>query len=559
MITYFFHATLLLSAFTLFYWAVLRHETYFKLNRWVILGSVLFCLALPLVEIPASMSLWQDTPVPTESIIENIAQGPAQVFMNNTEHIQSDAVIESETNSTGGVDSRTFSWASILGLLYIIGLVIFLLVFFIQFIVLFTQRYNLNSFRTGDYTIVEMVKDAEPFSFLNYIYINPTKYDPETYDHIIEHEKVHIKQSHFVDKVIAELLVAVFWFNPFAWLLRQSISQNLEFLTDRSLLNKGIHKEKYQMSLLKVSVQNRPLNLTNSYNSSFLKNRINMMNAKNSSIVSAWKYLFILPLFVISVASLNAVNNGEGNSVALTEIQSIAPVNLPAGHVSRTLDLPLINKISLGMSGSLVLSYGEEQIITMTGPAALLDEISTTVVVDDWRIEYAKAGYREDSKQIVVYAQLTNLTHLALGGTGQIRTTNKFENLGGLFIALSGAGDLQFKGDATAVNTALSGTGNISIETNTTSTQTALSGTGNIMLSGAAQKTTIIGSGSGNISADKLQTEDVEVIIDGSSFASVHATHNLKVTAAGSAVINYKGNPTIVKDLKSESRLVRID
>jgi len=369
MINYIFHASLLLSGFTLFYWFVLRHETYFRLNRWVTLACVLSCLALPLIQIPASFSLWKNTSTPTDNIIETIT-------MSSTAIAQVDPVVDSEyepindnTDSAIVSKSSSFNWITILGVLYLVGIVIFFLVFILQIVILLTQRYNLNSFQTGKYTIVEMVKDAEPCSFMNYIFINPEKYDPETYDHIIAHEKAHIDQSHFVDKVIAELLVVVFWFNPFTWLLRKSISQNLEFLTDQSLLKQGIQKDKYQMSLLKVSVSNRPLNLTASYNSSFLKSRILMMNAKNSSVVAAGKYLFILPLFVLSVASLNAIQMNEkagedinqswGSSsdqdvVSDAEKDPIVPKKY-VGQVSKEIELPHLDKISLAMSGNLIV------------------------------------------------------------------------------------------------------------------------------------------------------------------------------------------------------------
>jgi|GEM_PF-4758106 len=572
MTTYLFHTTLLLSGFTLFYWFVLRRETYFRLNRWVILSGVLFCLALPMIKVPAYMSLWKNTPTPAVAIMETISQAPAQI-------IATDATPSSVTTKPTSVPPEvqtatdsSFSWMAILTILYVVGFVIFFLVFLIQVVVLLTQRYNLNSFQTGKYRIVEMIKDTEPCSFLNYIFINPAKYDPETYDHIIEHEKAHIDQSHFVDKIIAELLVAVFWFNPFTWLLRKSISQNLEFLTDRSLLNQGIQKQNYQMSLLKVSVSNRPLNLTASYNSSFLKSRINMMNTKNSSIVSAWKYLFILPLFILSVASLNAVQGDQSNTsnaglawksgnkeAPSQKSNATAQPTISPDEITRELDLPFINKIGLGISGNLIISYGKEQKVSVTGPKDLVDQISTVVHIDDWNVTYKDPGYRSNSNRITIHAQLTDLMNVALSGTGNIKSSNRFENLQQLSLALSGAGSMEIAGDAKVVSASLSGTGNIEVKTHAERITTALSGTGNITLIGQADNANFACSGSGNVGAKKLKTKTSKVTIDGSSSITVNASELLDVTANGNTVINYLGSPKIKKELKSESRLIKIN
>jgi beta-lactamase regulating signal transducer with metallopeptidase domain len=70
----------------------------------------------------------------------------------------------------------------------------------------------------------------------NYIFINPEKYDWDTYSQIILHEKIHIQQGHSYDIMLAELALIFQWFNPFAWFYRKAMEDNLEFLTDNELL-----------------------------------------------------------------------------------------------------------------------------------------------------------------------------------------------------------------------------------------------------------------------------------------------------------------------------------
>lgn len=581
MITYLFHCTLLLSGFTIFYWLVLRHETYFKLNRWTIMGSVFLCLALPLIHIPSSLSLWSNNDAPTETIINTITQAP-EVFNPISAGEPTAAPPMNSNESEAMPSSSSFSLMSILGILYLVGLIIFLLVFLLQIVVLLTQRYNLNSFETGKYTIVEMVKDAEPCSFLSYIFINPNKYDEDTYNHIIEHEKAHIDQSHHFDKIIAEILIILFWFNPLTWLLRKSISQNLEFLTDQSLLKKGVEKESYQMSLLKVSVSNKPLNLTASYNSSFLKNRISMMNTQNSSIVSSWKYLFVLPLFFLSVSCLNTtiqINTGSATTASewkkpssqndnkyVTEdeyeneyAQSNSSITNNEKVFTRNLVMPTIEKIGLQIDGNVFVEYGEKQSVRIEGPEALLNRINTEVDGTNWEINYLENYKNTNYESPNFYITVAHITHLAISGTGNITTTNKFENLDDLYIAISGTGNIKVMADANFVNNALSGSGNITADINAAEANTVCSGSGNIILSGRATKTKFVSSGSGKLGGTNFKTKECTIIVSGSSVITADISDYLDVKADGGSLVRYKGNPKIKMEVSKSSQLQHLN
>ncbi len=317
---YLLHASLLLAGFVSFYWLLLRRETFYRLNRWLLLSSIALSLLLPLISMPPSLSL-RNPEVSTLSVLEPMnevlfIEEEVPVLPANTEETNTiasnpslaEAIVEVQAvEEAVSPETSALSLATVIKFLYLTGVLIFTIVFLAQLVVLLARRLTLNAVKTGKYTVVELVKDHEPYSFLNTIFINPNNYDRDTYEHIFEHEKIHVDQAHFIDKLIAELLVILFWFNPFVWMLRSLLSKNLEFLTDSSLLKKGVEKENYQLSLLKVSTSNQPFNLTTSYNNSFLKNRIQMMNAKKSNISSSWKYLFLLPLFLLSAMSLNAV------------------------------------------------------------------------------------------------------------------------------------------------------------------------------------------------------------------------------------------------------------
>jgi len=189
---------------------------------------------------------------------------------------------------------------------YLIGACLFGARFILQIAVLCRQSYTQPVIRDGRYRIVETSGNRAPCSFGNNIFINPGLYDPETYQQILIHEKIHVSGRHTLDILVAEMAVILQWFNPFIWLYRCEVENNLEFLTDQSvLLHRGVERFAYQLSLLRVSAPHLPFRITNNYNQSLLKRRIVMMNSQRSPRSTVWKYFFLLPLLTVLVFTFN--------------------------------------------------------------------------------------------------------------------------------------------------------------------------------------------------------------------------------------------------------------
>ncbi len=325
MIPYIIHVSVLLAVFYTFYWLLLRKETFYKLNRFVLIGSLVLSFSLPLIHIPASMSLHSiimeepvaDAIIP-EMELEAVRENKSHENIRKEELIHKEEIMpleESKESISLFSTIQSWGWSKILWAIYGIGVAIFSITFLIQFFVILFSRINLKFIQDGKYRIYEMSKETPPFSFLNWIFINPTLYDLEAFNQILEHEKIHVSQAHSIDKLLAEFIIIFNWFNPFAWLYRKTINNNIEFLTDQEMLKKGTEKQSYQMNLLRISVPQHALTLTTNYNESFLKERIGMMNSKKSSARSSWKYLMVLPLILFTVMSLNAIQKETGGNL----------------------------------------------------------------------------------------------------------------------------------------------------------------------------------------------------------------------------------------------------
>lgn len=334
MIPYIINAGLILAGCLAFYKLLLQKETFYRLNRYMLVVCIVVAFSLPLLPVPQQWSLRKADAVAVQTIqsqenqqqgntlntaTQNNSQSSTQLnntpgnngtpSLDNSKALNNTKTSPNTVSPTPTTTSQPFTFRKALTwlmYLYWFGVAVFALNFLAQIIVLLYRAYTRPVIADGKFRIVEVSGNKAPCSFANNIFINPEKYDWDTYNQILLHEKVHIMQGHSWDILLAEIVLIFQWFNPFAWIYRKEIENNLEFLTDDDLVqHKGVEMSTYQLSLLKVSAPHFPLSLTTNYNQSLLKKRIAMMNAKKSSVHTAWKYLFLLPLLVMFACILN--------------------------------------------------------------------------------------------------------------------------------------------------------------------------------------------------------------------------------------------------------------
>ena len=133
-------------------------------------------------------------------------------------------------------------------------------------------------------------------SFFGFIFVDPATTREDSFGHILEHENIHKREWHSIDRILLEVFVMINWFNPVAWMFRRSVIENLEYLADSAVLSKGTDPTKYQLSILNQYIGSA--SISNQF-SSQIKNRINMLN-KNYKLGSRWKLALLLPLTVIA-------------------------------------------------------------------------------------------------------------------------------------------------------------------------------------------------------------------------------------------------------------------
>ncbi|SCX90951.1 M56 family metallopeptidase [Flavobacterium caeni] len=261
----------LLAAFYLAYYLLLRKETFFNSNRWFLLLGLVTSICLPLVTFkkivwvePTPDAEWTEVPVA-------LAATPA----------------------TSGFE---IDWFLVAALAYAIGLFAFLIKFIFDFGSLVKTIKGQPVKQQADFKLVDVPHNVSPFSYFNYIVYNSDLYSAAELENILEHEKVHCEQKHSADVLVARLFCILFWFNPFVWLYKKAMLQNLEFIADSGALKNISDKKAYQFTLLKVTTHEHCVEITNHFYQSLIKKRIVMLNKNQSKKWNAWKYALIVPV-----------------------------------------------------------------------------------------------------------------------------------------------------------------------------------------------------------------------------------------------------------------------
>ncbi|HTM99296.1 MAG TPA: M56 family metallopeptidase, partial [Pedobacter sp.] len=247
MMIYALNVALMLAGCFMFYKLLLQKETFFPLNRFVLLGCLFLSFSLPLIPVPQQWSFRKaSTEIQLSDAKNTVLKNESLPIADNVKPVTP------APNTTKTSVFKEISPLQIMIWIYWLGVIIFGLNFLFQLCILIYKSYARPFIQDGKFRIVELSGEQAPCSFANNIFINPDKYDWETYSQIILHEKIHIEQGHSYDIVLAELALIFQWFNPFAWFYRKAMEDNLEFLTDNELLtHSDIEPASYQMSLVK--------------------------------------------------------------------------------------------------------------------------------------------------------------------------------------------------------------------------------------------------------------------------------------------------------------------
>ena len=261
---YIFKVCFWITIWWLLYIFFLRKETFFSFNRIYLMTGLAACFLIPLFKIHYPVEIF-------------IRQNPTVIVAENIQTLHKT------------VDNYTimFYFYIFCGASFIIGQVFLL-----------TKIYK--QIRSSGFTVVDNCRIVDspdtkiPFSFFNYIFLNFRAIPEQERQLILEHERSHIKQLHWIDLTFADFIRIFLWFNPFVWFYQRSIKENHEFLADEAVIRNGFSPASYRATLINQSLNIPVFQLVNSF-ANYKFKRISMMKKENSNPLKKLAVLLLLP------------------------------------------------------------------------------------------------------------------------------------------------------------------------------------------------------------------------------------------------------------------------
>ena len=279
-LVYLAESALCLAALYLIYKVAMSNETLHRLNRVLLLGSVVLSAVLPLCRL---------------KIIREYDPVPIAEPLGLEEFAVAEAV-------EVGIDY--------VSLLKDLAVVVFILGVAFMLVRLAVGIYSVwRLIHSGEMSVIEedvtltvVSQLSSPFSWFGHIVASQS--DVQEYRRmILSHELAHIRLHHSWDVMAVDLALCLWWFNPAMWLLRRELQSLHEYQADDAVLRDGVDAKTYQMLLIKRAVGSRLHSVANCLNHSNLKNRITMMCKKTSSRWAATKALLVVPMVAVALSA----------------------------------------------------------------------------------------------------------------------------------------------------------------------------------------------------------------------------------------------------------------
>ena len=270
---YLIQANVSLLVWWVLYRLLLQRFTFYGWNRFYLLGGLFFSLLYPLVDLASFADRYPTFSRPISLLAEQVPFVKSQSLPH---------VVQKD-------------WL----LLYVYAALV--LILSLRMVKQLSAVYRIwrssRPLELGAHRVRLLAESMAPFSFGRCVFIQADKLADPDAANILAHERVHAQQGHTLDLLLAQMATILLWFNPASYWLGQAIRQNLEFLTDRAILDQGTNRKAYQYSLLRHSFAIRPPTLGSHFTPVDLKTRIQQMNRAASSPL--WRPIYGIILLLL--------------------------------------------------------------------------------------------------------------------------------------------------------------------------------------------------------------------------------------------------------------------
>lgn len=330
---YLLRASISLSIFYFSYKLIISRTTFYSLNRFILLTFFVVALILPLFSIHLPEINWfkqQDTEIINLSAYKNTTVADKLPY---TEPL------------------KMIFWISIIRMIYLFGVGICVLRYISGYFNIFKiiRKSRKKTLSSGSSLYISS-QDIVPFSWMKWILIAEKDFTGENSD-IIRHEQAHVALRHSIDLTLGDMYCIVFWFNPFAWLLRNELRNVHEYQADAAVLENCNNFTEYQLLLIRHCVGEHKFSLANNFESNNLQKRIQMIMKTKTPNKMKWLYtsLIFSCVIAISLLSINPLQAKEPEKIKIIKIQTIQKDSLSGNENN----IKIIGKRYIDLSDSL--------------------------------------------------------------------------------------------------------------------------------------------------------------------------------------------------------------
>lgn len=275
----------------LYYQLFLKDKTFHHYNRFYLLGAIVVSLLLPLLKVSYFTVEVNDG---IYLLINSLQANPIKT------------------------DHHDFTYFRIFSVGFGLVSVLFLgrFLFGITKIAGFRKQFPREEFEGINFYRTNL--SQAPFSYFRHLFWKDSiVISSDLGRQILKHEMVHIEQKHTADKLFVEIVRALFWFNPFFYLIKKEIHLIHEYLADKKAVKHSDTKAFAQM-LLASHFSGKVLPATSPFLSSNLKKRLKMLQ-KPKTQYSYLRRISALPL--LFAVGFSFLVNAKNREIKATNLQ----------------------------------------------------------------------------------------------------------------------------------------------------------------------------------------------------------------------------------------------
>ena len=337
----------------LYYHIALRNKQFHYYNRFYLLLTVMMSIVLPLLQL-RWFTFFSGSPQTIH--LFKIVYGGGE-----------EEVMAADNSGLNGEQAALYSLAIISFIMLAILCIRIIKIHRLK------KKYPLQKSKEFDFINTDI--SAAPFSFLkNIFWRNDISLNDETGRQILQHEIAHVKQKHSWDKLFMQIILCVYWLNPFYHLLKKELYLIHEFIADEKAVKQS-DADAFAKMLLTTQFGKFNFLPAQSIFYSSIKRRLVMLTTSKKPQFSYLRRMMILPLTAAIVCLFAFTIKNKNADASTQKIVAAKPFILvvDAGHggkdfgatgnglYEKDIALKIAEKIK-----SLSRQYGIDVVLTRT-------------------------------------------------------------------------------------------------------------------------------------------------------------------------------------------------